>query len=219
MKKILSFTMVILMMLMLFVFAPYVGAETERKNKYEVQVVELLDLTAIYKDYLYEELFEYYATTDEISAQDSEPEYVLVFAASTILIPTESESDVFGDHVVYSYATYNPYSLGYHIYIPETNEIYTLREAWDLELKGIEAIFNECEGFGRKIGDATNDGKIDIRDATHIQKMLAGISEIEYDAFGGISEIKGYISDFNRDGERNIKDATAIQKKIAGLPY
>lgn len=59
------------------------------------------------------------------------------------------------------------------------------------------------------IGDATTDGKVNVRDATYVQKSLANIVEL-----GTLSEI---VSDVNDDGKVTIKDATAIQKQIAGL--
>ncbi len=77
-----------------------------------------------------------------------------------------------------------------------------------------------------RIGDLNGDNNLDIKDATLIQKCLAGVEE--FDAYndmvlGFLEKHHGkwerYISDFNRDGVRNVKDATAIQKHIAGLEY
>ena len=59
------------------------------------------------------------------------------------------------------------------------------------------------------LGDLDSDKKIGIKDATEIQKSIAGSSELgaEYQSLG----------DFNADGVVDIKDATAIQKYIAGF--
>ena len=59
------------------------------------------------------------------------------------------------------------------------------------------------------LGDLDSDNKIGIKDATEIQKSIAGTSELgaEYQSLG----------DFNADGVVDIKDATAIQKYIAGF--
>lgn len=59
------------------------------------------------------------------------------------------------------------------------------------------------------LGDLDSDNKIGIKDATEIQKSIAGSSELgaEYQSLG----------DFNADGVVDIKDATAIQKYIAGF--
>ena len=59
------------------------------------------------------------------------------------------------------------------------------------------------------LGDLDSDNIIGIKDATEIQKSIAGTSELgaEYQSLG----------DFNADGVVDIKDATAIQKYIAGF--
>lgn len=59
------------------------------------------------------------------------------------------------------------------------------------------------------LGDLDSDKIIGIKDATEIQKSIAGSSDLgaEYQSLG----------DFNADGVVDIKDATAIQKYIAGI--
>lgn len=56
-------------------------------------------------------------------------------------------------------------------------------------------------------GDANLDGKVNVKDATQIQKCVAGII-----AFGTNEKI---CADVNGDGEINVKDATYIQKWVA----
>lgn len=58
-------------------------------------------------------------------------------------------------------------------------------------------------------GDANCDGKLNIRDATYIQKTLAKVVEA--------NELSTAVSDYNGDGKVTIKDATAIQKQLANL--
>lgn len=58
-----------------------------------------------------------------------------------------------------------------------------------------------------KLGDADGNGKVDIKDATAIQKALAGIRVVCY----------GDRADVDDSGEMNIKDATAIQKYLASI--
>ena len=60
-----------------------------------------------------------------------------------------------------------------------------------------------------KCGDANLDGKINIRDATYIQKHTASIVNM--------SETEALRADVNFDGKINVKDATYIQKMLAGL--
>ena len=59
------------------------------------------------------------------------------------------------------------------------------------------------------LGDANNDGKLSILDATCIQRYLA--KKIT------TSEIRLDLSDYDKNGEVNIKDATFIQRKLANL--
>lgn len=59
------------------------------------------------------------------------------------------------------------------------------------------------------LGDVNMDSKLNIRDATAIQKHLAKIVALSDDALT--------YADFTQDGKVNIKDATNIQKKIAGI--
>lgn len=75
------------------------------------------------------------------------------------------------------------------------------------------ATFDEIEtlpSFGEAYkGDVNGDGKINVKDATLIQKHLAKIEVITDD----------YIefADLNNDGRITVVDATIIQKKLAGI--
>ena len=60
------------------------------------------------------------------------------------------------------------------------------------------------------LGDADQNGKISISDATTIQKLVAGLL-----IFNG--EAKDLIPDADQNGTVNIKDATTIQKHLASL--
>ncbi len=60
-----------------------------------------------------------------------------------------------------------------------------------------------------EVGDVNKDGKVNIKDATAIQKYLAKL--VEFDATQLI------LADCNKDNKVNIKDVTYIQKKIAKL--
>lgn len=58
-------------------------------------------------------------------------------------------------------------------------------------------------------GDVNGDGKVNVRDATLLQKSLANAAEL--------SATAQKVADFNLDGNVSIKDATAIQKQVAKL--
>lgn len=59
------------------------------------------------------------------------------------------------------------------------------------------------------LGDANYDKEVNIKDATEIQKYIAGLITLEDDGRA--------LADADGDGDVNIKDATAIQKHIAGM--
>ena len=58
-------------------------------------------------------------------------------------------------------------------------------------------------------GDANLDGKVNIRDATYIQKHVASILKM--------TETESLRAETNFDGKINVRDATYIQKLLAGL--
>ena len=60
-----------------------------------------------------------------------------------------------------------------------------------------------------KLGDVNMDGKINISDATEIQKGIAGLVSL--------SDYQDKLADANSDSKTNIADATHIQKFVAGL--
>ena len=59
------------------------------------------------------------------------------------------------------------------------------------------------------MGDANLDAKVNIKDATYIQKFVAKILNF--------TEESMICSDCNEDEKINIKDATAIQKYLAKM--
>jgi len=59
------------------------------------------------------------------------------------------------------------------------------------------------------LGDVNLDYKVNIKDATALQKHLAKLTSLSEDGLK--------VSDTNKDGRITISDATTIQKKIAGL--
>ncbi len=58
-------------------------------------------------------------------------------------------------------------------------------------------------------GDSNGDHEVDIKDATHIQKYLAGDSSVE------LSKMNLALADIDRDGKIAVKDATFIRKALA----
>ncbi len=60
------------------------------------------------------------------------------------------------------------------------------------------------------MGDANLDGSFNVKDATYVQKYVAGLI-VMADRF------EQSLMDFDKDTQINVKDATAMQKNIAGL--
>ncbi len=170
--------------------------------------------------YNYKELYSYYG---ESTSEEATPDFMLIAGYGDVA-PAYSYG-VFGDYIVHT-GHYIPYCLSYYV-IDKNAKVYTLREAYEAKLEGIETVFTEY-GLGQLLGDVDKDRILTIKDATRIQKCIAGIDSFTYeDEIRGIPEIWGdshdeyvrFLSDFNDDDERNIKDVTAIQKHIAGLEY
>lgn len=67
----------------------------------------------------------------------------------------------------------------------------------------------DATGDEFEVGDVNADGKINIKDATQIQKYAAKLVDLDEKA-----QVR---ADYNADGKINVKDATQIQKKIANL--
>ena len=193
------------------------AADTSEKGKYEQIIVDRLKISfdeigEDYGYYLYKEIYEYYSDSSS-SADEAEPDYVLVFASWPWVSPAIAR-EIIGEYAVIASNFYEPYILGYHIYVPAEDKIYTLEEAYNENIAGIDKAFTESGIPAGIIGDADKDGKISIKDATLLQKHLAKITS-KYDYYGEfISEM---IVDFNRDEIFNINDATAIQKHIANM--
>ena len=74
---------------------------------------------------------------------------------------------------------------------------------------GDQASKDESSGDEFAVGDVNADGKLNIKDATTIQKFVAKMIELDEKAQAR--------ADYNADGKVNVKDATMIQKKIANL--
>lgn len=166
----------------------------------------------------YHEKYEYFSEENLASSDEHIPDYVLI-NISTNMGYNMPIADLFGDYIMDSSDGSIPFGYGLCIYIPKTQEVISLTAAYERGIEGFDKVFTEAK-VGSLIGDMDNDRKLTIKDATYIQKMIAGFegfteSEIYAAEFDETLPIS--ISDFNRDRVRNIKDATAIQKYLAGI--
>jgi len=230
MKKVLCFIIMVVMLLSIFSFSAV--ATTNEAATYEEVFVEYLRKYAEGHDdegfdwYSYEELCYYYSDSDSIQATTDEtkvPDYVLVKSSLNMYSPMPGYFAV-GNYIIFTGNLYIPYPIELYVYTPEDERINTLEQAYEKYSDVVDRFFEEGYFDAELLGDMDNDKKLTVKDATHIQKSLAGITEFEAtDKFEGLispaQNAPQYFSDFNRDGVRNIKDATAIQKHIAGIEY
>ena len=220
-KRILSFFLALMLMSVTFsVNAVSTDFDTENAYKYDQfiipQVLEHPTFQGNETEIYYDELYEHSSST----ADESTPDFVVIKISSNYI--TDWDAAVFGDYIIRKDSGDVPFSLGYAVYIPEKNELYSLPQADKLGLDGFDILFTEL-GIGELIGDMDKDRKITIKDATCIQKCLANIVKFENDEIWAYiynfeAPLK-YISDFNRDCNRNIEDATAIQKHLAKMDF
>lgn len=75
--------------------------------------------------------------------------------------------------------------------------------------EGISVVQVFKNGVPYILGDANSDGKVNVKDATEIQKAVAGLITLD--------EIEMVASDVDANKKVNVKDATAIQKWVAGM--
>lgn len=222
MKKIMAYLITAsLLMLMCLV---HVSAEENTPDiigngKYEAVFVERLNLH--YSDlgyspsYGYEELYFHYGESE--IADETEPEYALVMAHNGT-VAFSITPYYWGDWVYFDFNSYPPGGVPYYIYVPAEDKIYTVEEAVNAGIKDIETALKKIE-YCALLGDVDGNYILNIKDATEIQKFVAGLDS----ALSGThySELMNVVANFARDVSWtvNVKDATAIQKHIAGLEY
>lgn len=81
-----------------------------------------------------------------------------------------------------------------------------------IERKSTSGAPNVCrldKSFGFYFNDINKDNKIDINDATKLQKYLANKDSLDNESLS--------VSDVNLDGEINVRDVTSIQRIIAEI--
>ncbi len=165
--------------------------------------------------YLYKEIYEYYSEKPS-SPDEATPDYVLVFAAHPYCGPMLNPQRI-GEYVVFANNVYSPYSLGYHIYVPAEDKIYTLAQAYEAKIEGIDKAFTDSGIEAGPAGDADGDGRITVKDATYIQKLIAKLIPVSGDYAEYVFSDK--VCDYNQDGKVTISDATCLQKIAAGIAW
>ncbi len=129
------------------------------------------------------------------------------------------------DRILYMRDGQEPFRLGFFLYDVKKAEFIDLADVKNGEYEGLREFLDErfIHPYHDFVGDANNDGKVNILDATEIQRALAEITEFHpadelFRAdFICIGEQLNYVSDFDRDGKRTVMDATGIQMYLAEL--
>lgn len=94
-------------------------------------------------------------------------------------------------------------------FLSNTGVSYIGAEENDIELSATITVGDIEPADGFLSGDADENGKINVKDATAIQKHAAKVLVL--------SEYSQYSADVNADGKVNVKDATAVQKYLAKI--
>ncbi len=183
--------------------------QTHREHQFEEKFQQQYK-DNMYLNYSYDEVY-YYYNGDKI-------EWALV-EAHLIPPPPHNYYAVFGDKFSLC-GREHPFSIGYGVYDCKQEKFFDIAklddfsvyETLDERINGIEFLY--------KFGDADINGKIDITDATCIQKALAGLITFPKDELQGYDSIRGemkYTSDIDRDMLRTVMDATMVQKTLAKI--
>lgn len=226
MKKQITMLVAFLLAVIMFVGVVPVSAfsisEVDPDDKYKYEEIIINKLFPTWSEPFgieyYSEGYEYFSA--DVSATEDEllPDYVLI-RISTGAYGAMFAADMFGDYVIYDNYIGSPFVYGIGVYIPKSGEIYDLIKAYEMGIEGIENVFTEAK-VGRLMGDMDADRKLTVKDATYIQKVVAGFEGFSVDYIYASSfddTLPCSVADFNRDREMNIKDATAIQKRLAGI--
>lgn len=160
---------------------------------------------------------------------DGETDWALVQGETFFKLPEGSTYNTVGDRVFRTVGICQPFGSPYAVYFPEIDSFYPLSSALvnpDTQIgkraPGLSKALDRLN-LGEKIGDVTGDGKLNVSDASQLQRCLA--EYCDYPSADGVAadgwqlngqgESVAYLSDVNRDKVRDINDVTALQRKLA----
>ncbi|MBR3988891.1 MAG: hypothetical protein IKK10_06260 [Clostridia bacterium] len=120
-------------------------------DPYQKEVIEIFKEqghNAYEAGMFYKVIYNYYenATADEATADEATPDYALIWT-SVGSIADEVFEVIIGDYVLTCPAHCYPYTPGYYIYIPSSNTLMTIEEAYHSHLEGLETVFEEAPVF------------------------------------------------------------------------
>ena len=135
-----------------------------------------------------------------------------------------------GNKLIASNTVSEPFKSGFGVFDSRSGAFYDLTDAWERDFPGLHDAWNNLpssewvsgECSAALIGDADGDGKVNILDATRIQRIIAKLDAdntakpAKEDFFYGWP-IAG-VGDYDRDGKLTVLDATSIQRRLVSLP-
>lgn len=184
----------------------------------------MYDYLKQYPKFESEPLYTLFLVFEKYSDNEASPDWAVVEVHSTATA-TRYYHEINGYYIYCLHPSFGEKILSYYVVDMKTKEVTALADAINASPDEYMPFFTDS-GYDRitRIGDLNGDKSLDIKDATLIQKCLAGLDTFEsYDdmlcGFPNKEHGKSchYISDFDRDNKRNVKDATAIQNYISGL--
>ena len=228
MKKIISILMIMVMLVSVFAIPAFADDNVAQEYKYYDKMVEL---NYNRDPWEYVEIYYHYSVEN-----NENPDWSLIYAMTDDAMDWNYYGVVVGERIIRTESLDRLAHSRYYVYVTELDKVIPLDNS------GLDEILKHCPEFtetldelnyGQLIGDINDDYKINIIDATYIQRILAGhidmINVRKYPRLNRESEYaniritvgKGnkyeYIADFNRDLQVTILDATAIQRKLAKL--
>lgn len=147
----------------------------------------------------------------ELSCPDGLPKGIFANCKSLALVKLSGGFSKVGDKAFWNCASLTDLAISDDVdYIAD--DAFLGADAVTVSCNGKSYAFDRCKDIGvnaLKIGDADYNGKVNIRDATNIQKHAAGIITL--------TQAQKIRADANFDGKINVRDATYIQKMLAEM--
>lgn len=213
MKKILSILLVSVILMLTFSVCAYASIYDdipETEYKYYDKV----------KEYVYGYDADSYRELYYYNNNNTEPDWVLI-VCQVMPEPLERKYGVsVGNRVLWTMggSGLSRVYTGFTVYIPKLDKFI------DLDNNSLVQVVELCPQFietieenelGQMLGDVSEDGVLDILDATQIQIRIAGYKDYYLTNVQSTPSGEFSICDLDRDGDISVLDATAIQLKLA----
>lgn len=218
MKKIVSLLLVAILVVSIATFSAFANDRIEELGD-EISFCQqkLFELYPATKNAYDEGMLHY----EEIGMLDVDSDDAFDFLLISTALPIVSDaldSMVLGDRYIAQNCIYYPFRFTYAFFDIEKTEFVPLTENILGEYPLMDYYFDEYK-IGVPFGDADNNGKLSVLDATYIQRVVAKLDDFcEGENLGYYNLPTDFRSDINFDNEVDILDATCIQLILAKKP-